>query len=65
MAALTPDQQVVQDIKDFIATLSPEKQHFVSSRAEALRQQLTDPRDTDGLGKLAIALVGAEIAAED
>lgn len=65
MAALTPDQQVLQDIKDFVATLPTEKQEVVNATAEAIRVIALNPKDADGLGRLAIALVGAEIAAED
>jgi hypothetical protein len=61
-SALTPEQQVVKDIKDFIEAMPPEKQGIVAQKAAEIRNIIG--KDPDGLGNLAVALIGAEIAAQ-
>lgn len=60
---LPPDKQILKEIQDYIAGLTPEKQGIVAEKAAQIR--LIASSHPDGLGHLAVALVGAESAAAD
>lgn len=57
---MTEMQQTLQEIREHIATLLPEEQARIESIAVVMRVAARD-----GYGALALALVGAEVAAKE
>jgi hypothetical protein len=59
---MTADQEMVMEVEKLIATLKLEEQQTVRRVANGLRLVL---KDYGMLGSLALALVGAELAARE
>lgn len=57
---MTEEQKVLEEIRATLATLSPDDQRKVEMDAALIRRVASQP---DGFGMMAVALVGAELAA--
>ena len=62
---MTPEEQVVEDIKTFIATLPDTERAVIDVYATSFRRMVGGNDDAARAARLALALVGAEEASKN